>query len=824
MAQNVEPQEATFHAADNAVNTLPWRYLASSDHLVDMLDEDGEIVRPLTFGVDFAVLPEGDVPASTGAITQLTETRTGEVTMRVRHRTPPINPLVSTPGAEGIVQQLDRVAIILAQLNRDIGALGTVSLPGIIQPADRPGERTIEYFGGGIGQTDTQNALAGDTGVQALENEFGGGKLIFGPGTYNLGASSQGGFFEAGGRKFAASRYALVVPSGKVSLIGNKTRLRMSEQGLGGIMPCSPDGMQISGFQMDGADSALNASGNSGLYTVTPSASDRTNLLTGTVADVDLTASFGGFTSTDASLVLSNNGTRLRATFDGGYAGPHHVSSAGFAAIAGQEIKISVRAYSGTLISADRLSASIAADAVNPASRVAGTTTTVRPNGNYRFDYTVTIPADGTYYLHLHGNANNNGTEADYAGTFFEIDEVKLALFPLLDQRLWCRDFLVSDMNIHGFSSYIVGLQGDHDFINTVIQRLRGTDCGADMFDTKNRGPSMMAEGLSLFDIYAARFGLRVAGQAGIDLHAPANVCRVFMEDYGKDDDTVTAIRCRTLADPDIPYEGEAARGSNISEFTLIGNGRGDCVAVSTGSADVRIENGRGKNHARGVVYGGNSFGGSDRGGVGHVTMENCSDKAFQIAGDRVTVHDCNALAGPDTDGDSIAYDVSGDDCSLRDNFQTGIANPLAYTGNRLAIRGGNIMQDVPWTPVYSDGVNDAVSYALQEGRWSWNGRFVEISGVIEVTDIGSVSGPIRITGLPHPATSVPDVDYSLPASSFANMNFGGIGRSPLPVVQHGQDFITIQVEDTVGGTTAVDQTQFPAGGRIAFSGRYRVD
>ncbi|MEO0379478.1 MAG: hypothetical protein AAF252_04360, partial [Pseudomonadota bacterium] len=718
------------------------------------------------------------------------------------------------------VQQLDRIAIILAQFNRDLGALGTVSLPGIIQPADRAGERTIEYFGGGIGQTDTQNALAGDTGVQALETEFGGGKLIFGPGTYNLGASSQGGFFEAGGREFAASRYALVVPSGKVSLIGNQTRLLMADQGLGGIMACSPDGMQIKSLEIDGADSALNDSGNSGFYTVTPSASDRINLLTGTVANVDFTTSFGGFTSTDASIVLSNNGTRLRATFDPGYTGGHHVYSAGFAATAGQEIKKSVKASSGTLgssVTPDRISMSLATDPVNPASRVPGTTTTVRPDGNYRFDYTVTIPADGTYYWHLHGNDNNSGAEADYAGTYYEIDDVKAAVFPLSDQRLYCRKLLLADLEIHGFSSYLCGLQGDHEIQSTVAQSLRLYDSGADCWDSKNRGPQMSSQGLWLNKIYAARPGRRVNGQAAIDCHGQAQVSKVEAEDIGKDGDQQTAVRFRTLADPDIPYEGKAALGSSLRGFDLRGNGRGDCLAVQTGSADVSITSGYGAGFARGVISAANTFGAGDRMSVAHVTMEGCGDVAFEAKGDRCVFNDCHAIGGGE------AFNVSGNNCEFHACTEEGAVAPLVYTGAGLAIWGGNIKQDVPWTPVYSDGANDAAAYSKQVARYSWVGRSLQVQCDISPSDIGSVSGAVRIAGLPYPAANIPDIDHSLAASSFSGMNFGDIGRSPLPVVQHGQDFVTIQVEDTVGGTTAVDETQFPAGGRIAFSGSYRI-
>lgn len=120
MVQNVEPQEAFFVPVQGGVNTLPWRYLATSEHNADLLDEFGQVSRQLVFGVDFTISPEGDTAAGNGEITLLATPTATETQLRVRGDAAAFQPVPPEPGTAAIVGSLDRMAIVVQQVKEGI--------------------------------------------------------------------------------------------------------------------------------------------------------------------------------------------------------------------------------------------------------------------------------------------------------------------------------------------------------------------------------------------------------------------------------------------------------------------------------------------------------------------------------------------------------------------------------------------------------------------------------------------------------------------------------------------------------------------------------
>ena len=120
MVQNVEPQEALFIPVQGATNVLPWRYLATSEHQAALLDAVGQVTRQLTFGVDFTIAPEGDTAANMGEITLLAAPTAAETQLRVRGDAAAVQPVPPEPGTAAIIGALDRLAIVVQQVEAGV--------------------------------------------------------------------------------------------------------------------------------------------------------------------------------------------------------------------------------------------------------------------------------------------------------------------------------------------------------------------------------------------------------------------------------------------------------------------------------------------------------------------------------------------------------------------------------------------------------------------------------------------------------------------------------------------------------------------------------
>lgn len=132
MAYNPEPQEFTSSAVQGQSYPLPWRYLAASEHSVSFLDAEGLFRRELVFGVDYSISPEGDTARNAGALTLIATPASGEVQLRVRGEASPSQQVTPAPGTEAIVAALDRISLVVDQLQQ---ALVRVDVPSDIEAA-----------------------------------------------------------------------------------------------------------------------------------------------------------------------------------------------------------------------------------------------------------------------------------------------------------------------------------------------------------------------------------------------------------------------------------------------------------------------------------------------------------------------------------------------------------------------------------------------------------------------------------------------------------------------------------------------------------------
>lgn len=127
------------------------------------------------------------------------------------------------------------------------------------------------------------------------------------------------------------------------------------------------------------------------------------------------------------------------------------------------------------------------------------------------------------------------------------------------------------------------------------------------------------------------------------------------------------------------------------------------------------------------------------------------------------------------------------------------------------------------WTPVLSDGTNNATMSASTAGSYTKIGNTVFYRARVRLTSLGSVSGNIRVTGLPYTVTNN-NSNYgggSTAAYGGSLSLTAGVSVSQIPVATTA--YIGLYTWDSTAGCTAMQATEFTASGDLYISGQYYV-
>jgi len=123
------------------------------------------------------------------------------------------------------------------------------------------------------------------------------------------------------------------------------------------------------------------------------------------------------------------------------------------------------------------------------------------------------------------------------------------------------------------------------------------------------------------------------------------------------------------------------------------------------------------------------------------------------------------------------------------------------------------------WTPVISDGTNNATMGAGNGGRYTKIGNVVSVSAYVTTSSLGSVSGNIRITGIPF------TIDFGGSSSAgygeLLNITLGRVVG-----IYHGgsgANHFVLNLWDEATGTSVMQATEWSADGGIVFSITYRT-
>jgi hypothetical protein len=151
------------------------------------------------------------------------------------------------------------------------------------------------------------------------------------------------------------------------------------------------------------------------------------------------------------------------------------------------------------------------------------------------------------------------------------------------------------------------------------------------------------------------------------------------------------------------------------------------------------------------------------------------------------------------------------------------VSKGISFPATQSAQSDANTLDDYEqgtFNAVISDGTNNA-TMSVTQCSYVKIGRQVSITGYISTSSLGSVSGALRITGLPFANTAGNNFQSSV------SIGFGGslaitAGNAVSGYIGGGASFITLTVWSAAGGTSNLTNSQWSgSGGGIILASTY---
>jgi len=123
------------------------------------------------------------------------------------------------------------------------------------------------------------------------------------------------------------------------------------------------------------------------------------------------------------------------------------------------------------------------------------------------------------------------------------------------------------------------------------------------------------------------------------------------------------------------------------------------------------------------------------------------------------------------------------------------------------------------WTPAISDGTNVGTTN-IAVGSYTKTGNHVHVQGRVRLSSLGSVSGSIRLTGLPFSSQAVTNNFSAMTIGRAAGLNITA-GTTVCGDLRVNVSHALLVVWDVAAGTSNMQATEFSANGDISFSMDY---
>lgn len=169
------------------------------------------------------------------------------------------------------------------------------------------------------------------------------------------------------------------------------------------------------------------------------------------------------------------------------------------------------------------------------------------------------------------------------------------------------------------------------------------------------------------------------------------------------------------------------------------------------------------------------------------------------------------------SDGQAIAFGKANSVVGRIDVSASGMS---LFLGGIAAANELSDYEEGTWTPVLSDGTNSDATQTKESGTYTKVGNIVHVHGRLATSALGTISGDLRITGLPFTSHSITYVVSSIAAGFGTNLAITA-GVSVSGYVGVSATHITLTKWSGASGIVNLADTEWSADGDLAFTVSY---
>jgi len=258
-----------------------------------------------------------------------------------------------------------------------------------------------------------------------------------------------------------------------------------------------------------------------------------------------------------------------------------------------------------------------------------------------------------------------------------------------------------------------------------------------------------------------------------------------------------------------ITFDTNAAEAMRITSAGSVGIGTSSPTSgrklhvFDDGDANVKVETTTAAGDARLELT-------SDSAGVSQIRF---GDEASSNTGLLTYAHATDSMAFTVNASESLRIDSSGH-AIIPAGVTLGTAAGV-YSADKTL----DDYEEGTWTPVISDGTNNATSN-IAVGSYTKTGNHVHVQGRVRLSSLGSATGALEMTGLPFTSQSLANNFCAMTIGRAIGLNLVA-GTTMVGDLRSTVTAVKLLVFDASLGNTAVQDTEFSDDGDISFSMDY---
>jgi|2_EtaG_2_1085320.scaffolds.fasta_scaffold51547_2 hypothetical protein len=145
----------------------------------------------------------------------------------------------------------------------------------------------------------------------------------------------------------------------------------------------------------------------------------------------------------------------------------------------------------------------------------------------------------------------------------------------------------------------------------------------------------------------------------------------------------------------------------------------------------------------------------------------------------------------------------------------------LTFNGDTVEANALDDYEEGTWTGVISDGTNDA-TMSKTTGTYTKIGNMVTVTGFFKSSSLGSVTGSIRLNGLPFSTANNDRNAFGMAIGSTYGLAITA-GETVGMRILANRNYADISISNSTGGTNIMDGSEWSDDGEAIISGSYMV-